>query len=131
MGLAFSSDNKLFVVDSDNFRVQVFQQGGIFMFSFGGEGDAPGQFQYPVTIAVDVDNGAVSDLHDGYIIANSDGDDDKIKVWNSDHQLIVQFGNKGSQLGEFYSILGMALDHNRVLYVAEGVNQRLKVVCNV
>ena len=63
MGLAFSSDNKLFVVDSDNFRVQVFQQGGIFMFSFGGEGDAPGQFQYPVTIAVDVDNGAVSDLH--------------------------------------------------------------------
>ena len=39
-------------------------------------------------------------------------DDDKIKVWNSDHQLTVQFGNKVAQQGESYSILGMALDHN-------------------
>ena len=160
MGLAFSSDNVLFIVDSDNYRVQVFQQDGTFMFCFGGEGDAPGQFQYPVRVAVSVDNVAVSDLHgnciqlfshtgsfiskieclrpwgiiltpDGYIIANSDGDDDKIKVWNYDHQRIVQFGNKGSKLGEFYSILGISLDHNGVMYVAEGVNERLQVICNM
>ena len=160
MGLAFCDTNKLFVVDSDNYRVQVFKQDSTFMLSFGGEGDAPGQFQYPVRIAVDVDHVAVSDLHgnhiqlfshtgsflskieclrpwgviltpDGYIIANSDGDDDKIKVWNSDHQMIAQFGSKGSQQGEFYSILGIALDQNGVVYVAEGVNERLQVVCNV
>jgi len=68
---------------------------------------------------------------DGYIIANSDGDDGKIKVWNSDHQMIAQFSNKGSQQGEFYSILGIALDQNGVVYVAEGVNERLQVICNV
>ena len=52
MGLAFSSDNILFIVDSDNYRVQVVQQDGTFMFSFGGEGNAPRQFRYPVRIAL-------------------------------------------------------------------------------
>jgi len=157
MGLAFNSTNMLFVVDSDSYRVQVFQQDGTFMFLFGGEGDAPGQFQYPVRIAVSVDTVAVSDLHgdciqlfshtgsfiskieclrpwgiiltpDGYIIANSDGDDGKIIVWNSNHHVITKFGNKGSQKGEFYSILGIALDHNGVVHIAEGVNERLQAI---
>jgi len=37
MGLAFCDINKLFVVDSDNYRVQVFKQDGTFVLSFGGE----------------------------------------------------------------------------------------------
>lgn len=50
-GLAFSGD-KLLVVDGDNHRVQVFKQNDVFSFSFGSQGQGPGQFQHPVRIAV-------------------------------------------------------------------------------
>ena len=52
-GLAFNNNKLLYVVDSGNHRVQVFQQDDKFAFSFGNKGNNPGQFQCPVRIAID------------------------------------------------------------------------------
>ena len=52
-GLAFSSNKSLYVVDSNNCRVQVFHQDDTFEFSFGSKGSDPGEFQFPVRIAID------------------------------------------------------------------------------
>ena len=65
MGLAFNNNKLLYVVDGDNYRVQVFQQDNTFAFSFGNRGSNPGQFQYPVRIAIDSNNNnvLVTDYH--------------------------------------------------------------------
>ena len=52
-GLAFNSNKSLYVVDSNNCRVQVFHQDNTFEFSFGSKGSNPGEFQFPVRIAID------------------------------------------------------------------------------
>ena len=56
MELAFNNNKLLYVVDRDNYRVQVFQQDDTFAFSFGNKGSNPGQFQRPARIAIDPNN---------------------------------------------------------------------------
>ena len=56
MGLAFNNNKLLYVVDSNNYRVQVFQQDDTFAFSFGNKGHNPVQFRFPSRIAIDSNN---------------------------------------------------------------------------
>ena len=158
-GLVFSSNKMLYVVDGRNHRVQVFQQDDKFAFTFGSKGSNPGQFQYPFRIAIDTDNRVlVSDLSgnhislfshtgsfisritcdrpyantvspDGHIIAGCNGDNNKIRVWSPTHQLIKQFGKRGSQQGEFSGITGIAMNYSTgSVYVVEYGNKRLQVI---
>ena len=159
IGLVFSSNKMLYVVDSGNQRVQVFQQDDKFAFTFGSFGSNPGQFQFPVRIAIDTDNRVlVSDYHgnhislfshtgsfisritcdrpyaitvspDGHIIAGCDRGT-SIRVWSPTHQLIRVFGKKGSQQGEFNEIFGISISSTSNIYVVEGINKRLQIITN-
>jgi len=158
-GLVFSSNNMLYVIEL-NYRVQVFQQDDKFAFTFGSKGDIhPGQFQWPVRIAIDSDNillvsdryghhislfshtgsfiswipcvsspYAITVTPDGYVIAGCDGDSRKIKVWSPTHQLVNQFGKRGSQKGEFDGITGIVITSTGTVYVADSENNRLQVI---
>ena len=147
-GLVFGSNKMLYVVDSDNHRIQVFEDDK-FAFTFGSYGSNPGQFQFPVRIAIDTDNRVlVSDIDgnrislfshtgsfiskitcdrpfaitvspDGYIITECD---EKITIWSPTHQLIHQFG------GEFNAIMGIAMNSTGTIYVVENWNERLLIM---
>ena len=157
-GLAFNNNKFLYVVDQQNYRVQVFQQDDTFAFTFGNRGSNPGQFQCPVRIAIDLNNNVlVTDLYvncikiftdrgqfiqtinsdrpyaitispTGYLITGHNGDDNKIRVWSPTYQLINQFGKKGSKLGEYYGTCGMSMDSSGTIYVVEFNNKRLQVI---
>ena len=157
-GLVFSGNKMLHIVDGDNCRVQVFQQDDKFAFTFGSRGSNPGQFQYPVRIAIDTDNKVLisdyDDNHislfsqtgsfisritcnrpwaitvspDGHIIAGCVCDSKKIKIWSPTHQLVNQFGEEGSQQGEFYGTYGIVMTSIGTIYAVEYANRRLKVI---
>ena len=157
-GLVFSSNNMLYVVDGRNRRVQIFQPNDTFAFTFGSKGSNPGQFQFPVGIAIDTYNKifvtdhngnhislfshtgsfisriacdspcAITVSPDGYIIACCLSNDNKVKVWSPTHQLVHQFGKKGSQQGEFNGPTGIAMNCTGTIYVVQRVNRRLQVI---
>ena len=159
-GLAFNNNKLLYVVDGDNYRVQVFQQDDKFSFSFGNRGSNPGQFQFPVRIAIDYNNNVlVTDFNanciviftqsgefiqtinsyrpvaitispTGYLITGHVGADNKIRVWSDTYQCIKMFGKMGSKQGEFDGIRGMAIDSSGTIYVTEWNNKRLQVISN-
>ncbi|MBI3756232.1 MAG: NHL repeat-containing protein, partial [Deltaproteobacteria bacterium] len=54
-GIAVSSDNRIYVVDSENNRVQIFDQAGQFIKAFGAKGKETGQFRMPYGIAIGAD----------------------------------------------------------------------------
>ena len=140
--------------------IQVFQQDDNFAFSFGSKGNNPGQFQFPLRIAIDpnnnvlvtdynancihlfTDNGqfiqtinsnrpyAITVSPAGYLITSHLGGDNRIRVRRPTYQLIKQFGKTGFKQGEFYSIAGMAIDSSGTIYVAELYNERLQVISN-
>jgi predicted membrane-bound mannosyltransferase/DNA-binding beta-propeller fold protein YncE len=74
-GLTISSDDELYVTDTGNKRVQVFDLEGRFLREFGGTGRAPGQLDEPVGIAI----------NDEGLVAVAD-------TWNRRVQLFTQEG---------------------------------------
>lgn len=51
--VAVGPDGNVYVTDTGNKRVQVFDANGRFLRAIGGEGSAPGQFREPVGLAID------------------------------------------------------------------------------
>ena len=55
-GVTVDNDNRIIVCDRNNFRVQVFDSSGEFLFSFGKKGGKTGEFQGgPLSVAVSKD----------------------------------------------------------------------------
>lgn len=74
-GLTISPDGELYVTDTGNKRVQVFDLNGRYLWEFGGTGRDPGQLDEPVGIAVNADG----------IVAVAD-------TWNRRVQLFTETG---------------------------------------
>ena len=50
---AVGKDNRIYVLDGVNNQVKVFDEKGVFLFSFGSRGAAKGQFESPVGLTID------------------------------------------------------------------------------
>ena len=72
--VAFDSENKLYVVDSQH-RVLVFDTTGRFVRQFGGEGEGPGEMRFPRHLAVTSTNHIVVDDagHHSWMVFDSSG----------------------------------------------------------
>jgi len=66
MAVTWSLD-RIFVSDTGNQRVQVFDSAGNFLFHFGEQGSGPGQFLFPYGLAASADLLYVADLYTGRI----------------------------------------------------------------
>ncbi|MBI4704584.1 MAG: hypothetical protein HY744_26065 [Deltaproteobacteria bacterium] len=52
-GVAVDAQGRIWVVDTVNWRVQVFDEAGQFLFKFGAHGPGPGKLEYPVGLGID------------------------------------------------------------------------------
>ena len=52
-GIAIDSDDNVYVADSGNARIQMFDKSGNFLFAWGSYGDIPSMFHMPVAISSD------------------------------------------------------------------------------
>ncbi|MCL5994166.1 MAG: 6-bladed beta-propeller, partial [Firmicutes bacterium] len=66
MAVTWSLD-RIFVSDTGNRRIQVFDTAGNFLFLFGEQGSGPGQFLFPYGLAATADLLYVADLYTGRI----------------------------------------------------------------
>ena len=122
IGLAFDNHRgRLYVADGHNHRVQVFScdddDGGSFVSKFGEEGDQPGQFKYPLGLAIDND-------HDRILIV--DRGNARVQVWSLSKQSFLScVGQRGSGDLEFNNPQGIAIDkhHHRIIVVDSGNNR--------
>ncbi len=115
--ICLDAKGNLYVTDSMNFRVQVFDQDGTFLSSFGTAGDGPGTFSKPRGIGVD---------SDGHIYV-ADAEFDNIQIFNSKGDALLYFGASGRKPGEFYLPAGIFIDSNDRIYVSDSFNQRIQV----
>jgi len=109
-GLAVDGDGNLYVCDTLNDRVEVFDADGKFISTYGKNGDGPGYFARPKGIAVD---------GDGHIWV-ADGMQDRVQVFNQQWQLLIVFGGHGLLPGQFQGIVGVLADNkNNRIFTSE------------
>jgi DNA-binding beta-propeller fold protein YncE len=117
-GIAVDQDGNVYVADTMNNRVEIFDADGNFLSTFGKAGDGPGYFARPKGIAVD---------SDGHIWV-ADQMQDRLQVFNRDGQLLTYIGTgHGEQPGQFKALTGVAVDKQNRVFTTEQEPGRLQV----
>ncbi|MGD0913771.1 MAG: SMP-30/gluconolactonase/LRE family protein [Terracidiphilus sp.] len=116
-GVAVDADGNVYVTDTLNDRVEIFDADGNFISTFGKNGDGPGFFERPKGIAVD---------GDGHIWV-ADEVQDRLQVFDKDGHLLTYVGYKHGELpGQFQALVGVAVDKQNRVFTTEQFPGRLQ-----
>lgn len=111
-GIAYDATaDRLYVSDSAAHRILVYEAGGRFVGSFGANGPAPGEFNYPTHLAL---------TKDGLLIV-TDTMNFRVQVVDRAGRPLLRFGRVGDGSGDFASPKGVAADSTGNLYVVDAL----------
>jgi DNA-binding beta-propeller fold protein YncE len=108
-GVAVDAEGNLYVADTYNNRIEIFDADGQFVSTFGKAGDGPGYFARPKGVAID---------GDGHIWV-ADGMQDRVQVFDKSGQLLISFGGHGLLPGQFQGLVGIAIDKRNRVFTTE------------
>jgi sugar lactone lactonase YvrE len=117
-GVAVDTDGNVYVTDTLNNRVEIFDADGAFVSTFGKAGDGPGYFARPKGIAVD---------GDGHIWV-ADEMLDRLQAFNKEGRLLTYIGQGHGDLpGQFKALIGVAVDKKNRVFTTEQYPGRLQM----
>ncbi len=114
--IAIDSSGNVYVVDSNNNRIQKFDSSGNYIAQWGSLGSSIGQLTLPSAIAID--------CFDNIYVAEP-GHNRVIK-FNSNGEYINKWGKTGSGDGEFLNPNGIEVDISCNVYVSDSSNCRIQ-----
>jgi sugar lactone lactonase YvrE len=119
LGAAVLPDGNLAVLDSGNFRIQIFNGDGKYVRSFGGVGTELGRFSRPRSIASD---------NEGNIYV-ADGNFNNVQIFNPAGQLLLSIGQIKLKdgPGHYGLISGIGVDETQRLYVIDNYFTKVEV----
>lgn len=115
-GIAIGPGDQVYVADSCNHRIQVFDRDGRFQRTYGVAGTDPGQLSFPYDIRVE---------RDGRQFVCEFGNS-RISVYDAADHLVETVGRAGRSPGEFANPWAICLDSQGNLYVADSQNHRVQ-----
>lgn len=115
--VALGNDERIYVTDSLNFRVQVLDRDFQFTQTFGSVGDSPGHFSRPKGIAIDSEGNV-------YVVDALFGN---VQIFDPAGKLLLAFGKPGTNPGEFWLPNSIIIDNEDRIYISDAYNQRLQV----
>lgn len=114
-GLAFG-DGQIYITDEARCLVEVRDQDGRLLRSFGGPGREAGQLDKPRGIALDQEGRA-------WVV---DSGNNRIQVFGPDGSPVLSFGSYGDNEGEFDGPSGIAISRQGLVYVTDSGNDRFQ-----
>ena len=114
---AVNREGRIYVTDTMNCRVQVFDADYKFIDTFGRQGNKLGQFMKP--------KGLAFDAHQNLYVV--DADFDNFQVFDTQHRLLMFLGGGGQAPGRFWLPAGIYVDQNNRIYVTDQNNRRVQV----
>ncbi len=115
--VALDNDRNVYVTDTLNNRVEIFDADGKLIGMFGRHGDGPGYFARPKGIAID---------SDGHIWV-ADQYQDRVQVFNREGELLTWIGEHGHYPGQFEALIGVAIDKQNHVYTTEQYPGRMQM----
>jgi sugar lactone lactonase YvrE len=102
-GVAVDKEGNLYVADTLNDRIEVFDADGVYLRTWGKNGDGPGYFARPKGVTVD---------SDGHVWV-ADGMQDRVQVFTNEGQLLISMGGHGLLPGQYQGLVNVASDNRR------------------
>lgn len=115
--LAVDGKGNLYVTDTLNSRVQMFDGDGKYVKSFGQRGNAWGMFDKPKGVALD-------SFGNVYV---ADSGWSNVQIFNQKGQVLLFFGGRGPIPGMLKNPTAIVIDKNNRIYVADYLNHRVEV----
>ena len=117
-GVTVDDDDNIYVVDTNNHRIQKFSSDGRFVASVGTRGSNPLEFIFPFGIGFNKKNGKL------YVC---DNDNHRIQVLETDLTHHCSFGSRGSGNKQFNCPYNIALDRDGNVYLADEHDHHIQV----
>jgi DNA-binding beta-propeller fold protein YncE len=115
--VAVDNEGNVYVTDTLNNRVEIFDADGNFISMFGKHGDGPGYFARPKGIAIDCD---------GHIWV-VDTYQDRVQVFDREGRLLIYIGGHGAYPGQFADAYGIAIAKDNRVIISEQYPGRLQI----
>lgn len=115
-GICVDAQDRVYVADSCNHRVQVFSSDGTFVKSFGKAGSGSGEMSYPYDVRFD---------SAGFQYVCEFGNS-RIQIFDSKNTPVEILGGAGPAPGQFDNPWSIAFDSKGNLYVADSQNHRVQ-----
>jgi len=107
----------IYVTDTLNYRVQIFDPSYKCVAAFGEQGNHFGQFLKPKGLALDT-------YQNLYVV---DSDFDNFQIFDQHRRLLMFLGTQGQLPGTFWLPAGIHVDRSNRIYVADQNNQRIQI----
>jgi len=117
IGVAVDKEGYLYVTDTWNNRVEVFDADGNFIRAWGKAGDGPGYLARPKGIAID---------GDGQVWI-TDSVQERVQLYTPEGRLLIWMGGSGLLPGSFQALESIAIDANNRVFTTEQFPGRLQV----
>ena len=114
-GLGIDAQDRIYVADSCNHRVQVFSPDGQHLATYGRPGSAPGEMSYPYDVRIDAQ---------GFQYVCEFGNS-RVQIFDPQHRFVEALGGPGAAPGRMSNPWAIALDSHGNLYVADAGNHRV------
>jgi sugar lactone lactonase YvrE len=116
-GMTADSAGNIYIADTYNNRVQVFDASGTYRGSWGQKGIGQGSFVLPYDIA--------ADKHGHVYVA--DTYNFRIQKFDTNGRFILQWGQKGAGTGQFAFLSGIAVGPEGSVYTTDAKMHRIQV----
>jgi sugar lactone lactonase YvrE len=115
--VAVDADANLYVADTFNNRVEIFDADGNFIRAWGKSGDRPGYFSRPKGLAVD---------SDGHVWV-ADAVQDILQCYTAEGQFLMWMGGHGLFPGQFRALAGVYIDKSNRIFTSEQYPGRVQM----
>jgi sugar lactone lactonase YvrE len=125
VSVAVDGAGNAFVADGKDDRIKVFDRSGAFLYSFGGKGTGDGALNFPVSVAFNetTKEVVVTDLQPTVAGFRGAG----VQVFSREGAFRRRFGGFGEGEGRFIRPMGVAVDRDGRIYVADAFQNVVQV----
>ncbi len=117
VGMAFDeAEERLYVVDTRQHVVKIFDRSGQYLGEFGGLGDERGEFHYPLTIAI---RGGTIYVVDSFHFA--------VQAFDLDGNYLFSFGPTKVGMGTMARPRDIAIDSDNNIYITDAVRNNVQI----